>query len=393
MKRRETRKRLLRLLALVLALVTAMSMCVFADDYESIDDAKDDLDKTKKDSSTAEDQIERNKAQAAELLNQIELLEDSISRAEGEIEVLRLQLKETEQKVSDTQLQLNDLEGQINKQNISLAERLRAMYKNGDVGILSVLFGSSDMTEFITNLNMVQRIYKSDAELIERLNNQYQEVLKRKTELADLQETLKEQQAELNERKFALDRDMKNSRALRSQVEKNTVALEQMIDDLNKKAEELKEEILKMQSSGQYTGGRMCWPSAASSRVTSPFGYRIHPIYGGYKFHTGIDIGASWGTEILAANSGKVMQVVINPGSTGYGTYVMIDHGGGIVTLYAHCSSILVSKGQYVARGQAIALVGSTGASTGPHLHFEVRIDGEYQDPLQFVTQGQYYYD
>ena len=137
----------------------------------------------------------------------------------------------------------------------------------------------------------------------------------------------------------------------------------------------------------------MCWPSAASSYITSPFGYRIHPIYGSYKFHTGIDIGAYGGSNILAANSGRVMTVVYNYGTTGYGCYVMVDHGGGIVTLYAHCSAILVQVGQYVERGQVIARVGTTGASTGNHLHFEVRVDGQYQEPLQYVTQGQYYYD
>ena len=390
MNRKGRKIRLLQLIAYVMTFIVVMSMCVFANE---LDDAKDDLDNTKKNINNAENQIEQNKVQAAQLLEQISTLEGDISRAEGEIAVLREQISVTENQISETLLQLGELEGQINSQNESLSERLRAMYKNGDVGLFSVLLGSSNMSEFITNLNMVQRIFKSDADLIHRLDDQYQKVMTRKAELADLQETLKAQQAELSDRKAALDKDVQNSRTLRAQVEKNTVALEQMIEDLNKKAEELKEEILKMQSSGKYTGGRMCWPSAASSRVTSPFGYRIHPISGSYSFHTGIDIGATWGTEILAANSGKVMQVIINPGHTGYGTYLMIDHGGGIVTLYAHCSSILVSTGQYVARGQTVALIGTTGASTGPHLHFEVRVDGQYQNPLEWVTQGQYFYD
>ena len=390
MKRKGRKKRFLRLSALVMALVMTMSFCVFADEYE---DDRDKLDDIHQQADNAESQIKQNNAQIAELTNKITELEDSISKAAGEIEILRTQLRETEQKISEAQLQLGELEGQINTQNRSLSERLRAMYKNGDIGMLSVLFGSSSMTEFITNLIMVQRIYKSDADLIDRLDSQYQEVLTRKVELADLQETLKVQQEELNEKKTALDKDVKSAASLRSQVQKNTAALEKMVDDLKKEADALKEEIRKKQMSGKYTGGRMCWPSAASSRVTSPFGYRIHPILGTYKLHTGIDIGAYKDTDILAANAGRVMTVVINRGTTGYGTYLMIDHGGGIVTLYAHCNSILVKQGQYVDRGQVVAKVGTTGASTGYHLHFEVRVDGQYQNPLEYVVQGQYFYD
>ena len=128
----------------------------------------------------------------------------------------------------------------------------------------------------------------------------------------------------------------------------------------------------------------MIWPSAASRRITSPFGNRLHPILKIYKFHSGIDIGASYGTNILAANSGTVIKAGYN---SSYGYMVMIDHGGGIVTLYAHSSKLLVSTGDVVARGQVIALIGSTGRSTGPHLHFEVRVNGAYQNPLNYVSR------
>ncbi len=390
MKRKGWKKRFLRPAALAMALIMALSFCVFADNYE---DDKDKLDDIKQQTSDTQNKINADKSQVTELTNRITELENTISRTQGEIEVLRVQLAETEQKISDAILELNDLEGKINSQNVSLSERLRAMYKNGDVGLLSVLFGSSSMSEFITNLTMVQRIFKSDADLMDRLDNQYQEVLTRKMELADLQETFKAQQTELSEKKVALDKDVKDAANLRSQVQKDIAVSEKLLDDLKKEADALKEEIKQKQMSGAYSGGRMCWPSAASSYITSPFGYRIHPIYGAYKFHTGIDIGAYGGSDILAANSGFVMTVVYNYGTTGYGCYVMIDHGGSIVTLYAHCSQILVKPGQYVYRGQTIAKVGTTGASTGYHLHFEVRVDGEYQQPLQYVTQGQYYYD
>ena len=165
------------------------------------------------------------------------------------------------------------------------------------------------------------------------------------------------------------------------------------MDALQARADALVEEIRRLQGDGDYTGGGMCWPSEVSTRITSPFGTRY--IFGGYSFHSGIDIGAWWGSNILAANSGVVLWVGWDP--NGYGNYVMIDHGGGVVTLYAHASQILVSVGQYVGRGQVIGKVGSTGLSTGAHIHFEIRVNGSYQDPLDtsaayYVVPGVYLY-
>ena len=129
----------------------------------------------------------------------------------------------------------------------------------------------------------------------------------------------------------------------------------------------------------------MAWPlpSVGLSNITSYFGYRIHPIYGYSKYHTGLDIGASSGSSIVAANGGTVYSAGWNGG---YGLCVIIDHGGGVMTLYGHCSALYVSAGQTVSRGETIAAVGSTGNSTGPYLHFEVRLNGSYVDPYPYVT-------
>ena len=126
------------------------------------------------------------------------------------------------------------------------------------------------------------------------------------------------------------------------------------------------------------------WPSNTTRLVTSPYGYRIHPVTGKSRFHAGIDIGAAHGTSILAANDGVVIVSGYNSG--GYGNYVVINHGGGYTTLYAHCSSLLVSVGQKVSRGQVIARCGSTGMSTGPHIHFEVQVNGTTTNPMQYFN-------
>ena len=134
--------------------------------------------------------------------------------------------------------------------------------------------------------------------------------------------------------------------------------------------------------SGTRTWGTGRYLTPAQGPITSPFGYRIHPIFGTMRFHTGVDIGAYYGSPVLASDSG----VVIDSGWLGgYGNCIIVDHGGGYSTLYAHCSELYVSYGQSVSKGQQIAAVGSTGNSTGPHLHFEVRINGEPVDPLGFI--------
>ena len=130
-----------------------------------------------------------------------------------------------------------------------------------------------------------------------------------------------------------------------------------------------------------YVGGEFTWPCPASRYISSSFGNRLHPTLKVWKFHTGVDIGCAAGKDIVAAASGRV---IMSQWYGGYGNCVMIDHGGGIVTLYGHASKLLVSTGATVKRGQTIALVGSTGRSTGPHLHFEVRKDGEYIDPMSY---------
>ena len=394
-KRKVVRSALVLFLALALALLPAVSPIAPYAYASELDEKKDELDETNKDIKQTQNQIKESKAQSQELLNQIQQLETQITQTSGEISVLTQQLNDTKGKVNAALKELAQIEDDIEKKNTALSKRLRMMYMSGESSMLSVLFGATSMADMMNSYEMMQRIFKADTELIKELEQKHEEATVRKNELVDLKNTLEAQKKDLDAKKSAMSKDAKSVANLRSKLQKDTAALEKLIDDLKKEADRLKGEILKLQSSGKYAGGKMCWPAAGSARVTSAFGYRIHPLYGGYKFHTGIDIGAGKGTNILAANSGTVIITVVSTAPTGYGTYVVIDHGGGITTLYAHClaNSIQVKKGQKVARGQVIAKVGTTGASTGYHLHFEVRIKGQYKNPLEYVTPGQFYYD
>ena len=199
---------------------------------------------------------------------------------------------------------------------------------------------------------------------------------------------MKAQKDEKKQSQQELESKKSDVEELEKQVAEDNEALEAQIDELNKEAQALTEQMqqgeIKASTSAdsKYSGTAMTWPVPSSQRITSEYGNRYHPILHVNKFHSGIDIGASEGSQILAANDGMV---IFSGVKGGYGNCVMIDHGGGIVTLYGHCSKLLVSEGQNVTKGQNIALVGSTGQSTGPHCHFEVRVNGSTTNPLNYL--------
>ncbi len=375
-----------RVIAVLLALLMVF-VCTpfsFADSYDDkLKALKSERDAMQGDIKDTQSQLEQGKQKVKQLESEIKTLDNRIYQTEVEINELGLQINDTKTQITEALDRLNKKQAELDAQNDALNMRLRSMYKNGDIGLLSVLLGSGTLTDLMTNMDMVQRIYDYDAKLLASLEDQYEVINQEKQELLDLKANLLELQDEAEKKKASLEADQIAAAQKREQVQQSNKDLEAQIDAMKKEADALSAQIKLLQSSRAYVGGKMMWPSQSSTRVTSPFGNRLHPILKVYKLHTGIDIGAPSGTNILAANDGTVISAGYN---NSYGYMVMLDHGGGIVTLYAHCSKLLVSKGDAVARGQVIALVGSTGMSTGPHLHFEVRINGVYKNPLEYVT-------
>lgn len=330
--------------------------------------------------SDVKSQLKEGKKLENSLNKEIQALEGKINASQAEINALGGNIAATQKKIQEALAQLDELEKNMEVQNTNLNGRLRTMYKNGSVGFIDVLLGSTSVTDLMTNMDRVQRIYDSDKQVMEQLQQQHQLIDAQKKELLKLQSDLVAAQTEEAEKKAALSEDKSVVADKKAEVASDNKALEEMEKSFLAEANRLKAEILAAQSTGTtYSGGTMAWPAPGVTKITSPFGYRIHPILKVKKLHTGVDIGAPSGTTIVAANGGTVIKAGWN---NSYGNMVMIDHGGGIVTLYAHNSSLLVSNGDVVSRGQSIAKSGSTGQSTGPHLHFEVRVNGDYKDPL-----------
>ena len=369
--------------SVALAMAAAVMLTPFSQ-AATIDDWQNQLNNKNKQKEQIQEELNQSKKDLEEVQAELNALEQKIYRAEGEIRSLTVELNETKEEIVKGLEELEQLKKDIEKQNDDLNARLRSMYKNGDVGLLSVVFGSSSMSDVLTNMDMVQRIYNADAELLASIQDQYDLVDAQNQKLEALKVQLEAQQEAVEAKKAALELDRQEVAAKKKEVQANTDSLAAQYDAVKKEADAISETIKVLQSSNtKYIGGAMCWPSQASTRITSPFGWRYLSLLGGRNYHTGVDIGAAGGTNILAANSGKVIKAGWN---NSYGYMVMVDHGGGIVTLYAHSSKLLVKTGDVVARGQAIALIGSTGMSTGNHLHFEVRVNGAYQNPLNYIT-------
>ena len=322
-------------------------------------------------------------------LQQVQKLDERIESSQTELDELNTQITELQTSIDEISAKLEQEEATYNNQKNLLDKRLVAMYEEGETSYLDVILSSSSLAEFLSNYAYLSEIAKYENELLLDIQSRKKEIELEKEKLANNQEQLATIKA--NQTKTA--RILENTKTVRenfiaklSDEEKNIQA---QIDEYNRQFAEVNAEILKLALEGldtQYIGGVFAWPTPGYTRITSKYGMRTHPITGVYKLHTGVDIGAPMGASFVAANDG----VVVKAGYNGaYGNMVIIDHGGGIQTLYAHGSEIMVNVGDVVKKGETVVLkVGSTGYSTGAHAHFEVRINGQTVDPIPYITNG-----
>lgn len=330
----------------------------------------DSLSDIRKEISEKQAELESGKKSEQSLMSQIVELQHKVDELQAAID-------EEEKNLARLEKELEEAQEKVDTQTENLNGRLRNMYKTSSIGYVDVLLDSGSFSEFLTNLDLVKTIYSNDQKVLKDLKKSRKIVEEKKIEVEELQ-------AELEESKEITEKEKAVVEAKKAEVAKDNDETQKMLNELKAEADKITAELQASGSTGEYAGGALAWPTPGVTYITSPFGNRVHPVTGNTSFHTGVDIGAGYGTSIVAANDGVVHTAV--RGYSGYGHYVIIDHGGGYSTLYAHCSSINVSKGQYVTRGQTIARVGSTGMSTGPHLHYEVRRNGAYTNPMQYYS-------
>ena len=379
---------------------------------EDINNAKKKRDAAKEDAKKAKQKIADLKNQKQQISGELSKLNQANAEQKAQYELIASQLEAALDEKAAALDEYIEAQETLEKQQKLFTDRITIMFEYQNKSTLEVLLESDSIAGFFTNMQVISLIADSDAQAVDMLQSALDD--------AELQADLKlkhaeEMQAIADEKKRQLDELEKligQTEETLSNVDTDIDSMEKMEDELEKEAKKLEDKIKSLQT--QYnkenaaTGGGGAgttkynskgtkevggvtwrWPTYCTS-ITSYYGYRIHPVYKTKKFHSGVDIGAGYGDTIMAAASGTVILVSEpvegkNKGGSGYGNYCIIDHGNGYTTLYGHARDIYVKVGQKVSRGKAIGEVGSTGTSTGAHLHFEVRVNGSTTNPLNYL--------
>lgn len=334
-----------------------------------------------------EKELEDAKNSQASALKQKNLLSSQISAYQADIENTASLIAAYEKQIAEQEQLILQNTDEYDKIYEALKDRIRVMYENGSAGYLEVILTSQSLSDLLTRSDVVNSIIDSDNEKLGDLLEAREQIEAAKQKLVSSKQSLETKRSELITKQSTLESKQNEAEKLLSslsaQVKENKENIAALEAEEEKVAKEIAQAAKEAAGKHEYVGGSFAWPLKGYSRISSYFGMRTHPITGVYKLHTGIDIPAPKGTPITSANYGTVIRAKY---STAYGNYVMVDHGGGRVTLYAHMSKMSVKVGQEVAKGEKLGEVGTTGYSTGNHLHFEIIINGEYVNPLKYFT-------
>jgi murein DD-endopeptidase MepM/ murein hydrolase activator NlpD len=373
--------------------------------------SKTDVTKHQTAAAAARKKAAAEQAKADALLKQSQDLEGQIAAIQKDLDALGTQIGTASQRraqldhemalmrseITQKQAEAAQLQTEYDGRLAALGARADAVYRQGDWAWLEVLLGSQSLADFVQRTEYVNLIMSDDESAATELESTHAQLDQTTAELDYALETLSANRVEARAQEQGLltlqaTRDGKRASEQAAQNQKDALLAQTKTNVAHLRALALAEEqesarianLLKSSGShgsGKYAG-TLTWPCPGHTTITSPFGWRMHPILHVRKLHTGIDIRAPKGARIVAAGKGTVIFAGSNGG---YGNFTMIDHGNGLVTCYAHQSRIVVSKGQHVSAGTTIGYVGSTGLSTGPHLHFEVRVNGTPVNPMGYL--------
>lgn len=336
----------------------------------------------------------------AQLNSQLVGISQRITSLEKQLEQKNIELADKNEEIKRTEGQLVDAQAQERQQYEDMKVRMQFIYENAQSSYLELMFASKDISEFLNSAEYISQLQDYDRRKLKEYQGIVEQIKHVKAQLEEEYVTLEELKASVEQEKADVEQQKASVASLMQQRETELANLEGDISSAQNEAayyaaeiqaqNELIAEIKRIEAeraaagrqNNPYTGGAFVWPCPASTRITSNYGARVSPTGGASSNHKGIDIGAPGGAPIVAAAGGTVTTASY---SSAAGNYVMISHGGGLYTVYMHASALLVSPGQTVSAGQTIAKVGSTGISTGNHLHFGVSLNGSYVSPWNYL--------
>lgn len=346
-----------------------------------------DIDAVSKKKAEQQQKINEAQKKQQNALDEKSALETKIASAQSEIDDIQKDIDDAKERIAQKEIELKEAEEKAELQYETMKVRLRTMYEDNSSSYITLLFSGENLSDIFSYAELIKQLLNYD-------NNMYDNLMETKNTIEDAKIQIELEKEEYEEKQNAVIEKKKQLNSLDAELQGTISKLKDDIESYKEAyaAFEREEASLKAQiaatlrSSGSggasYSGGKLAWPTPGYSTITSPYGYRIHPTLKVYKLHTGIDIAAPKNATVVAAEDGLV---VTSQYSSAYGNYIVINHGNGLSTLYAHHTSNLVSVGQQVVRGQPIAKVGSTGFSTGPHSHFEVLLNGSSTDPMAYL--------
>lgn len=371
-------------------------------------DAIKESEKSKKEAEAQKDALKSNLTDVKSLISNLEAskdnLENYIQELDSDLEDINAKIDNLTTLIADKEFQIEvtkqELEGAKSQQEVqyqTMKKRIKFMYEKGNSSYIEMILSSKSFVDFLNKAEFIGRLSAYDRKMLDEFIAAREMVEAKEAELIAQQEMLEETKIAVQNEQDAMEvlisekeeeigvyeSDITNKEAAVAEYEAMIAEQDQIIKDLEKAIEAEKKRLLEENKKAiTYDGGMFSWPAPSYKRVSDDYGNRIHPTLKTQQFHNGIDLAAPGGSPILAAYDGEVIAASYSPTM---GNYAMIDHGDGLITIYMHASSLSVSDGQMVTKGQQIGCVGSTGRSTGNHLHFSVRLNGSYVSPWNYL--------
>lgn len=366
---------------------------------QAVDSAKEEKENMQKGLDAAKQMLADLEGMKSDVENYVKELDTELTSVTAELVALQEQLQDKIAEIEQTKADIEAAKAVEEKQYEDMKVRIKYMYEQGNTQYAAIILGSESIADFLNKADYVSSISEYDRDMLAKYEETRKGIEELEAQLVIEQEELEAQEKSTKDKADAIEVLVSAKEAELQTVNGQIASKEELIKEYEADIEEQNRVISELEAAARqaaeaaakaggstqtYDGGVFAWPCPNYTRISSPFGYRMHPTLGVEKFHNGVDLAAPAGSPILAAYDGTVISAAYN---ASMGNYVMISHGNNIYTIYMHASALYVSSGQKVSKGETIAAVGTTGRSTGNHLHFGVRVNGSYVDPMGYISK------